>query len=355
MSNNSIRPLGEALTRAIRWFNYSYSLPKTWLSSCKVMLGFKRVGTSAKPLVITSSISEDYARLWLFFAQHALDPRQWDFLIIDSAGDMDSRKFQGCEVVRFLNIYHGRKIDILLRRLLRAEIVFLCDDDKYILQDVMPFVANLDDPQTPVVSLSPRSWWKFRINGEDYLPMGSHALVLKRSKWLRQGLRLQSPANLTSSYKVDMSNAKLQAGYDTADYANEQLLLDGYAVVTLPDTRTVLGSDDGLSAPRILLMKYGKAYVKDSLLQAEHYHDKSTNGTVMKTMYAIVKFERLYRTIFQEEPRLSSGFSEAELSEIVENNTHLDGEQRTETLAHFQRIDAVYQTLLEKATRPPTP
>jgi hypothetical protein len=346
MLTSNIRPVWETIPRAIRWFNYSYSLPRVWLSSCRVMLGCRRVGTSDKPLAITGSISEDYARLWLFFAQRSLNPRQWDFLIIDSAGDMDPRKFQGCRVVRFLNLYHGRKIDLLLRRLLRAEIVFLCDDDKYILQDVTPLVAHLDDPQTPVVSLSPRSWWKFRINGVEFLPMGSYALILKRSEWLRLALRLQSPANLTSPYKVFMPAAKPQTRYDTADYANEQLLLGGYSVVTLPDSPAVLGFD-GLSAPRILLMKYGKAYVKEALLQAEHYRDGSTNGAVIKAMYAIVKLECLYRTIFQEEPRLSSGFSEAELREIVESNTHLDREQRARALAYFQQIDGIYQTLTD--------
>jgi len=345
MLNNDVRPLWETTPRAIRWFNYGYSLPKVWRSSCKIMLGLKQIGTPEKPLVITSSISEDYARLWLFFAQQALDPRQWDFLIVDSAGDMDSRKFQSCQVVRFLNLYHGRKIDILLRRLLRAEIVFLCDDDKYILQDVMPFVAHLDDPRTPVVSLSPRLWWKFRIHGKEFLPMGSYALVLNRSKWLGQGLRLQSPADLTSPYKVFSSNAKPQPRYDTADYANEQLLLRGYTVITLPDNQAILGFD-GLSAPRILLLRYGKAYVKEALLQAQHYRDGSINGAVMKAMYGIVKMERLYRTIFHEEPRLSSGFSETELCEIVESNTHLDQEQKTKALAYFQRIDAIYQTLM---------
>jgi hypothetical protein len=347
MSNHNIRPVWETKPKAIRWFNYSYSLPRVWLSSCKIMLGVKRIGTPERPLVITSSISEDYARLWLYFAQHALDPRQWDFLIIDSAGDMNSRKFPGCRVVRFLNLYHGRKIDILLRHLLRAEIVFLCDDDKYILQDVTPFVAHLADPRTPVVSLSPRSWWKFRIDREEFLPMGSYALVLKRSEWLGQGLRLQSPANLTSPYKVFMPSAKPQTRYDTADYANEQLLLRGFTVVTLPDTRAILGFD-GLSAPRILLVKYGRTYVREALLQAEHYRDGSSNGSVMKAMYGIVKMEHLYRAIFHEEPRFSSGFSETELCEIVESNPHPDTEQKTEILAYFQQIDGVCQTLMDR-------
>jgi hypothetical protein len=177
--------------------------------------------------------------------------------------------------------------------------------------------------------------------------MGSDALILKRSEWLRQGLRFRSPVNLTSPYKVFMPDAKRKPGYDTGDYANEQLLLRGYTVVTVPDTRAIRGFV-GMSAPRLLLMKYGKAYVTDALLQAEHYRDGSTNGTVMKAMYTLVRIEHLYRTIFQEEPRLSSGFSETELREIVESNTHLDTEQKANVLADFRRIDAVYQTLMGK-------
>jgi hypothetical protein len=66
-------------------------------------------------------------------------------------------------------------------------------------------------------------------------------------------------------------------------------------------------------------------------------------------LYGIVMAERLYLTIFHEEPRFSSGFSESELCEIVESNTQLDGEQKTKALAYFQRVDAVYQTLMDKS------
>jgi hypothetical protein len=127
-----------------------------------------------------------------------------------------------------------------------------------------------------------------------------------------------------------MSNAKPQAGYDTADYANEQLLLNGFTVVTLPGTEAIL-SFSGLSAPRILLMKYGKTYMKNALLQAEHYRNGSANGSVLKALYGIVKVEHLYGAIFHEEPRFSSGFSEAELCQIVESIIHLDQEQKNRT------------------------
>jgi hypothetical protein len=351
MSNNIPPPVWETIPKAVRWFNYAYSLPKVLLSSSKVMLGLTHVGKTNKPLVVTSSIAEDFARLWLHFAQKTLDPRQWDFLIIDSAGSMDTAKFPGCAVIRFVNVYHGQKIDIILRRAVSAEIVFLCDDDKYIIRDVMPFIPYLDHPLTPVVSLSPRTGWKFRINGEEFLPMGSYALVLRRSKWIQQDLRLQSPAKATSRHKIFMPATKPQNSYDTADYTNEQLLLHGYKVVTLPDARATLGFD-GLSAPKILLMRYGKDYVRNALVQAEHYRPNSTNAAVMRAMYGMVKVEHLYRAIFGEEPRFLSGFSEAELREIIESNSRLDAEQRAITLEYFQKLDSIVHSLLNGVQEP---
>ena len=344
MSNNITRPLWEAIPRAIRWFNYCYSLPKVAYSSAGIMMGGQKIGCVEKPIAMTCSISEDYARLWLHFAQKALSPQQWDFLIVDSAGEMRPEKFPGCTVIRFVNLYHGQKVDLLFRHLVQSKFVFLCDDDKYILHDVMPFAPYLNEPRTPVVSLSPRSWWKFRIQGQEFLPMGSYALLLNRFEWLQQGLKLQSPAHLASQYKIFPPEVKQQPRYDTADYANEQLLLRGYHVVTLPDAKATLGFD-GLSGPRILLIKYGKAYVKEALLQVNHYRQGSSNGSVMRAIYGIVKTECLYRKIFHEEPRFSSEFSEAELCDIVHNNPLLDAAQKTDMLLYFRQIEGICQTL----------
>ncbi len=350
MPTDRVAPLWLTIPRAIRWFNYRYSLPRVGISSCRIGLGARHVGAADRPLVLTSSISEDYARLWLFFARRALPADRWDFLIVDSAGDMEPAKLGGATVVRYLNVYHGRKIDTLLRRTVRAETVFLCDDDKYLTGDVTSFAADLEDARTPVVSLAPRAWWKFRIEGREYLPMGSYALLLKRSAWLDLDLRLESPRGLESPYRIFPPTAKPQTSYDTADYANEQLLLQGYRVVTRSDVAALTGFD-GLSAPRVLLMHRGKAYVKKALLQAEHFRDGSINGAVMKAMYGMVKIERLYRAIFGEAPRLSTGFTERELLDVIECNVRLDGDQRAASAASLAPMDDVCDNLMTTAGR----
>lgn len=340
-----VKPIWEVAPKAVRWFNWRYSLPKVALPSVPVLLGLKQIGRPDRPLALTCSISEDYARLWLYFARKALDARQWDFLVIDSAGEMDPAKFEGAQVVRFLNLYHGVKVDLLLRKMIAAELVFLCDDDMYLLKDLSKMLSYLDDPKTPIVSLFPRDWWKFEIGAQEFLPMGSFALLFKRSFLLRHHLRFQSPKGLNPQYKVTSLGVKPRTGYDTADYMNEQLLLMGYNVTILPDAEYVLGFK-GLSDKRMLLMKSGKAYVKQALLEVDHYKEGSVNGANMRSIYGIVKFERLYRYIFQEEPRVVSGFSETEFREILVDNPKIDDAQRVQVQQHFDKLDGIYEKLI---------
>lgn len=341
------QPVWVALPRAIRWFNYQYSLPKVWLPSVKVLAGLERLENQDRPLVMTCSISEDYARLWLHCAQRSLGTGAWHFVIIDSAGDMDASLFPDCQVIRFLNIYHGKKMDRLLRNTLEVEHIFLCDDDKYILPPAAQALSYFDDPMTAVVSLAPRSWWSFRINEQDYLPMGSYALMFRRSIWRKEGLTFQSPTHLESQYRVFPPGVKQQPHYDTADYANERLLLAGYRVVTLADQEPLMVPGfDGMSGRRILLLKYGKAYVKQALSETQHFQEGSGNWAAIVSMYGIVKFERLYHHVFHTPPRLISGFSEDELLTIVERNPHPTQSQKERVFAYFETLNATYQRVL---------
>ena len=117
-------PLSKKIPDAIRWFNWQYSFPKVWGNSLSVYFKRYRIGSGEKPLVMTCSISEDYARVWHYFAKQSLHESDWDFLIVDSSGDMNASLFHGCQVLRFFNIYHGRKVDILLRKAISSELIF---------------------------------------------------------------------------------------------------------------------------------------------------------------------------------------------------------------------------------------
>lgn len=339
-------PLWITTPKAIRWFNYCYSLPKVCWPSLRILAGRRKIGEAGRPLALTCSISEDYARLWLYFAQKALPSDRWDFLIVDSVGDMDPAKFEGCHVIRFLNVYHGKKVDLLLRKALQADIIFLCDDDKYILRDAAETFDAFQTPNTPVISLSPRNWWKFRIGGREFLPMGSYALIFKRRLFLEQRLKFESPQGIQSALRVFPPGVKQHRSYDTADYANERLLLAGYNVATFPENDFVLGFD-GLSGRRIVLLRYGKEYAKQTLLEAEHYQEASSNATAVKTFYDIVKFERLYQAVFQTPPTFVSGFSEDELRWLVNANVRAPKPQKERVFERFAETEGIYRRLLE--------
>jgi hypothetical protein len=341
-------PLWITVPKALRWFNWRYSLPRTWLSSIKILMGLKKVQASSGKVVITCSISEDYARLWVYFAS-TLKHSGWKVVVVDSAGDMTLSKLGDVELIRFANLYHGRKVDVMIKTTITSPIIFLCDDDKFILSDPTdnPIISSaLQNPQVAAVSLSPRRWWWFEIKGEKYLPMGSYAIIFKRDIFIRHRLTFQSPRGLRSRHKVFAEGVKHQLGYDTADYANERLLLLGYNIITLPENDYITGFD-GLSAPRILLLRYGKKYVKQALLEATHFREGSINGAVIKGCYGIVKLEKLYRKIFNESLRFVSGFTEEELIDIVQQNPNIDEDQYKKLMLYFKKIDVIEEELYQ--------
>jgi hypothetical protein len=106
----------------------------------------------------------------------------------------------------------------------------------------------------------------------------------------------------------------------------------------------VLGFD-GLTAPRILLMRYGVSYVKSALSEAMHFKEGSINGAVLKAMYGIVKAESLYKRIFGEHAGFLSGMAEDELRAIVGGNKNLDSDQRKTAYAYFDSLDVIVKKL----------
>ena len=345
MLNKKTLPLWISMPKAMNWFNYFYCIPRVTFSTFKVWGGLKEI-KSKKPIVFTCSIAEDYARVWLYFAQKNLSTKNWKFVVVDSAGDMDPRKFKNCEVVKFVNFYHGRKVDTLIRKTLLSDQVFLCDDDRFIVGNINYALKYLKDSSVPAVSLAPRIWWHFKIKGKKYFPMGSYGLLFKRKFFIEKNLSFKPRTDLESKYKKVHEGHKKQMTYDTADHANEQLLLEGFKIKTLPKNKELFGFD-GLSAPRLLLMKYGKDYVKRSLQEAKHFKRGSINGAAMMAMYGIVKFEKFYKKIFLEDPKFMSGFSEKELIELVNDHSNLSAKQKAYTKSYFKRLESTFSSLAE--------
>ena len=339
-------PLYKAVPRALKRFNYSYNLPRTLLSSILVWLGLRRSKNTKPYTAITFSISEDYARMWLHFARKNLDTEKWQFIIVDCAGDMRRSKLRGANVIKYLNLPHGKKIDMFLRKVINTDVVFLCDDDRYIVRDVAQAIPQLQQDRTALVSLAPRTWYSIKINGTVHKPMGSYALLMKRSLILKNNLSFMSSKQPFTA-RVVPEGSKKQPGYDTADHINEFFLKNDYAINT-NDFTNYLNGFDGLSTPRISLMYLGKDYTKKALQNVTHYKHGSTNGSQLEGIYGVTQFEKLFVSVFDEAPRFVCDFTQKELRDIVAHNPHIDDQTRQSKYKRFETLEATRAQLLIK-------
>jgi hypothetical protein len=344
-SSKEITPLWDAVPEALRHFNYLESLPRTAGPLLRTLAGFERLPDREKPVALTFSVFEDFARVWHRFITKALG-NKWQVVIGDSSGQMGARKFPGAKVIRVPNfLYHGRKIDLFLRHVIGGQPVFLCDDDRYPLFDPSPYLEKLASKDVAAVSLCPRRWFQFEVGGVRHDPMGSFALLFKSEVFFKEKLTFQSPKGLESKHKVFAEGSKHQCSYNTADYANEQLLLRGYRIET--EHHPGIIGFDGSTAPRLLLRRRGQVWVKSALEAAEHYRRGSINGAVMNAMIGGVAFERLYRALFHEEPEVVSGFSSDELMAIVDANPRIDSAERTRLHGYRQQTEETTRRLAE--------
>ncbi len=340
-----VKPLWKTMPLAIKKFNLSYSLPNNLLPALPIMAGFRKNKDNGKPTVLICSISEDYVKLWLYFASKFLNNKDWNFLVVDGAGDIDSKILNNdlsVKVIKFLNIYHGQKVDIVLRKIINSNLVFLCDDDKYIISDINPALNLLSDDKIKAVSLCHRTWYKNLINNREYWPMGSYALLFNRKFFIENQIKIKSRRHLKTKNRIFLNNAKSNFGYDTSDYANEQILSMGYNIPTYPEGKYVLGFNN-MSGCRILLMYYGVNYIKQVLLQAKHF--EGINGSIINSLYCRSHFEKLFYDAFNKTPKLVSGFNMGDLIDIVNNNRNITQEQKEKILFCFQSIDSTYKKL----------
>ncbi|PKN92351.1 MAG: hypothetical protein CVU44_14520 [Chloroflexi bacterium HGW-Chloroflexi-6] len=139
---------------------------------------------------------------------------------------------QSWVVKHLLNYSHGQKSDLFFLKVCKSEYVVVCDDDVLWLDSTpieWALQQMMSDPKVAVVSLLPRGRFQWAIDGKSYQPMGSYCLVVRRSIWQKENLPFLSipgPSINPQSYKGE---------YDTADYANVELIKRGYRVVIAPD------------------------------------------------------------------------------------------------------------------------
>jgi len=183
--------------------------------------------------ILTFSIVPSLTLVWLAFIRKVQIKKQCQIFIGDCSGGirLRSKWLEGVNILPFLNQTHGEKLDTFFARVCQAEYVLVCDDDVFFLDEV-PLVWGLAqmkaDPNVAVVSFLPRQRFTWEINQKEYIVMGSYCLLVRRDIWLKEKLSFRTvhqPSINPKSYKGE---------YDTADYANVELIRRGYRILILP-------------------------------------------------------------------------------------------------------------------------
>jgi hypothetical protein len=241
--------------------NYRHQGGASALSRCLVGTLRLRATSSWKNRAVhqvdclTFSVVPRMTAIWAAFIHRAITSSTKRVIVGDCSGGFHRARQPGLEatVIPFLNYGHGQKLDIFMQKVCQAEYVVVSDDDVFWLDNVpwdwvmASFEAN---SRLAIASLVPRERFRWNINGEFRQPMGSYCLVLRREIWLRENLSFKQVA-------LPSPNPKSYKGqYDTADFANLELLRRGYEVVVAPpEIRSHLAVFKGLSSGLVRIQK----------------------------------------------------------------------------------------------------
>jgi hypothetical protein len=262
----------------------------------------------------TCSIYPDLTRVWYHFVRRYTDSSKVSFIIYDCGGYLSQDHFPGAQIIRYPNLEHGKKIDHCVRETVKTQLLFVTDDDSFILSDqAEPLVADtlLSNERAAVFSFKPREWWEFEIDGKTHPAMGSYSLAFKPEVIRRENLSFCS---------CPTKNIKIRKGsgyYDTADYANEQLLCRGYdVVVPEPDVRRkMVRSYSAVSRGFLNFAHRGWFSGNYNLKQSRAACAGRIRSSLQKleSGCGVAATIFLYRTFFNEKPCFDSFFTYDEL------------------------------------------
>jgi hypothetical protein len=238
------------------WSN-NYRYHGGWKSATRCILGTLASFTRpALPInycdqldVLTFSFLPSLTLIWLASISKLHLQRYPRIIIGDCSGGIWAK---GKELPKFVNIFpfqndaHGQKLDRFLLHYCKTEVVLVCDDDVFFL-DAVPLAWGLSqlhsDPSIAVVSFVPRQRFTWKINQQEYIPMGSYCLLIRRDLWLKEKLSFRTV------HQPSISPESYRGEYDTADFANVELLRRGYRVlIASPEIQAHLHISKGVSS-----------------------------------------------------------------------------------------------------------
>lgn len=175
------------------------------------------------------------ATVWYHFAKKSVGDTM-DIVIVDSSGALKESDVPGAIVLPYLNVYAATKAEHLLHTTTKHRtLVWLCDDDMFLNgtgyeQRIREEFAK---PNTAALSFEPRPWWHFEIDGNEYEPSSTYALVLDRTIVTeKEKLSIKPTEGNTHPTHVAMPSPRR---YDSFDKANETLLEKGYRCAVIPE------------------------------------------------------------------------------------------------------------------------
>lgn len=303
------------------------------LNSC---IGRPIKDKNASVTLITFTIHPDLARVWHFFATRSLRGcPEVQIVIVDCSGRLDNSHFPQTVVVPFCNFSHARKVDFFYTYLIEGPYVWLCDDDVMIIGSesfLRAYKELRTNDDLAVVSFCPRGW-SIPVEGQLHKAMGTYSILFSRNVFMREGLSF-------SPFQSDRPEiGRIKGYYDTADFANEQLLRKGYRVLT-----------DGYESDQIGFVGTSTSMLKclQTPSRQEEYIARMIDRRPQTAAYHLVglfcnwKIVQLFRHIFSRDPLW---YPPVEPNALLRYTERLPEAERAQALALFERYEENYDRL----------
>ena len=289
-----------------------------------------------KIALITFSINPVFSQVWAYFAHRYTDENLVDIFIIDLSGNLHSKDVYDISVTSFLNIEHGKKIDLFTKKL-KYEYIWLCDDDVFFsdLSTMQSLITNLNEDQLFAISLLPRTQ-KIKTKFIEQNAMGTYCVCFNREEFLKE--RFSFRPHKTSDQKINWGKGY----YDTADYAQKQAIEKGYRVVI--DELKSLQPFMGTSIVYLKMKSFentANAFFSETLNFSDDW--RRISGRI-GSAFCLIKLLSLYNEIKGRSADWEPPFNETKIIAFTANLENIQAKERA--LSYIDQYLSVYEILL---------
>lgn len=319
------RPYHKLLQYAFKRFSVRSALG-TGLPTAAYYAARPALPPSEKPALCTMNILPPMMTVWHHCVGKFLGDSV-DVWIFDCSGKLNPADFPGARVQKFLNFYAATKCDEFLYSVARKRrIGWICDDDVFPLSSrIVPILEReFAVPNTASVSLRPRPWWHFEIDGKAYEASSSYCTAIDRTIFCdKEQLSLKPADGNTHPSTI----GKEVRRYDTFDKANEILLTRGYRCAVLPkeERESLITGFSGMSGGVMLLNYFTTAEQTLDYFQSAPEKRWSANMLhgLLAAMLGISVIQELAEKISGKPYPLPSLPSRSALEKLYTDHKHL--------------------------------